>query len=84
MNLINNKKDNNFLRIKPCKLNFHITASSSLDYANCKCYFSQVGKLNFLFFINYSRGRKKKIPDFLVLFSKFRAILDFLLDQTQF
>ena len=27
---------------------------------------------------------KKKIPDFLVLFSKFSAILDFLLDQTQF
>ena len=27
---------------------------------------------------------KKKIPDFLVLFSKFGAILDSLLDQTQF
>ena len=27
---------------------------------------------------------KKKIPDFLVLFSNFGAILDFLLDQTQF
>ena len=27
---------------------------------------------------------KKKIPDFLVLFSKFGAILDLLLDQTQF
>ena len=27
---------------------------------------------------------KKKISDFLVLFSKFGAILDFLLDQTQF
>ena len=26
----------------------------------------------------------KKIPDFLVPFSKFGAILDFLLDQTQF
>ena len=36
----------------------------------------------------YSFGSKKsyekKIPDFLVLFSKFGAILDFLLDQTQF
>ena len=36
----------------------------------------------------YSSGSKKyyekKIPDFLVLFSKFCAILDFLLDQTQF
>ena len=27
---------------------------------------------------------EKKIADFLVLFSKFGAILDFLLDQTQF
>ena len=27
---------------------------------------------------------KKKIPDFLVLFSKFGAILDFILDQTHF
>ena len=36
----------------------------------------------------YSFGSKKnyekKIPDFLVLFSKFGAILDSLLDQTQF
>ena len=36
----------------------------------------------------YSFGSKKnyekKIPDFLVLFSKLGAILDFLLDQTQF
>ena len=36
----------------------------------------------------YSFGSKKKYekknPDFLVLFSKFGAILDFLLDQTQF
>ena len=30
------------------------------------------------------KNYKKKIPDFLLLFSKFGAILDFLLDQTQF
>ena len=30
------------------------------------------------------KNYEKKIPDFLVLFSKFGAILDFLLDQTQF
>ena len=43
-----------------------------------------IGRIKSQYSLARKKIMKKKIPDFLVLFFKFGAILDFLLDKTQF